>query len=325
MQQLLLDLIGNTPLLKIPYQDNIDLYAKLEYLNPGGSIKDRSALYMIEHAEKHGLLIPGGHIIDASSGNHGIAIAMIGAIKGYKVTIVVSSKSSTEKIEAIKAYGADVIMCPPVSFINDPRSYHSVARKLVAQTPGAFMPDQYFNSINTEAHYNLLGPEIWKQTEGKITHFFAGAGTGGTVSGAGRFLKEQNPLIKVIAVDTATSFYSTGGNPKPYIIEGMGIDFLSPVMDYDIVDDIIPISDRDALDVINLFPKKYGLLVGMTSGTVACAAFSYMKNEPSGSFAVMIFGDSGRAYLSKNIFKGIEKESITAAHSVSCSNDQRNV
>lgn len=299
----LLDSIGNTPLVKIPHEYITGLYAKLEYLNPGGSVKDRSALYMIEYAEKNGLLKPGGHIIDASSGNHGIAVAMIGAIKGYPVTIVASTKSSTEKIQAIKAYGAHVILCRPTSFIDDPQSYHSVARALVKETPGAFMPDQYFNVVNAQAHYSLLGPEIWKQTHGKITHFFAGAGTGGTVSGVGRFLKEQNPRIKVIAVDTETSFYSTKGNPKPYAIEGMGIDFISPVMDYDLVDDIIPVSDSDALLMINQFPKKYGILGGMTSGAVACAAFFYMANEPQESLAVMIFGDSGRAYFSKNLFE----------------------
>jgi cystathionine beta-synthase len=298
----LLDTIGNTPLVKISHESDHELYAKLEYLNPGGSIKDRSALYMIEYAEKNGLLKPGGHIIDASSGNHGIAVAMIGAIKGYPVTIVASTKSSTEKIQTIKAYGARVVLCPPTSFINDSHSYHAVARQLVKETPGSFMPDQYFNTVNADAHYSLLGPEIWKQTNGKITHFFAAAGTGGTVSGAGRFLKEQNPDIKVIAVDTATSFYSTKGNPKPYAIDGMGIDFISPVMDYDIVDEIIPVTDADALETINQFPRKYGLLAGMTSGTVACAAFSYLSAQTKKSFSVMIFGDSGRAYLSKNLF-----------------------
>ncbi len=298
----LLDSIGNTPLVKISHDYIRALYAKLEYLNPGGSVKDRSALYMIEYAEKNGLLKPGGHIIDASSGNHGIAVAMIGAIKGYPVTIVASTKSSTEKIQAIKAYGAHVVLCPPTSYIDDPASYHSVARQLVAQTPGSFMPDQYFNVVNAQAHYSLLGPEIWQQTNGKITHFFAGAGTGGTVSGVGRFLKEQNSQVKVIAVDMETSFYSTNGNPKPYVVEGMGIDFISPVMDYNLVDDIIPVSDDDALTMINQFPKKYGILGGMTSGAVACAAFSYMLKEPQESVAVMIFGDSGRAYFSKNIF-----------------------
>jgi cystathionine beta-synthase len=308
----LLDTIGNTPLVKIPHESAYALYAKLEYLNPGGSIKDRSALYMIEYAEKHGLLRPGGHIIDASSGNHGIAVAMIGAIKGYPVTIVASTKSSTEKIQAIKAYGARVMLCQPTAFIDDPQSYHAVARRLVKETPGAFMPDQYFNVVNAQAHYALLGPEIWKQTEGTITHFFAAAGTGGTISGAGRFLKEQNPDIKVIAVDTATSFYSTKGNPKPYIIDGMGIDFISPVMNYDIVDEIIPVTDADALVMINQFPKKYGLLAGMTSGTVACAAFSYLAGQAKNSVAVMIFGDSGRAYFSKNLFNEQVQESYRA-------------
>ncbi|QQR53974.1 cysteine synthase family protein [bacterium] len=298
----LLDAIGNTPLVRLSTENTIDIYAKLEYCNPGGSVKDRSALYMIEYAEKKGLLKPGGTIVDASSGNHGVAVAMIGAIKGYPVIITVSEKISTEKLETIKAYGAKVVVCPATSFIDDPQGYHSVARRIAAETPGSFMPDQYFNIVNAKAHYALLGPELWRQTNGRITHFFAAAGTGGTVSGAGRYLKEQNPAIKVIALDAQTSFYSSKGNPKPYKIEGMGIDFVSPVMDYSIVDEIIPVADEDALVMLKLLPKKYGILAGMSSGAVAYGALHYCQNLPKDSLAVMIFGDSGRAYLSKNLF-----------------------
>jgi cystathionine beta-synthase len=296
------DAIGNTPLVRVPFEIPGKIFAKLEYLSLGGSIKDRSAWYMIEYAEKNGLLKPGGRIIDASSGNHGIAVAMVGAIKGYPVTIVITSKSSKEKIDTIKAYGAQVIECPPVAFVEDPRGYHAVAKQLVKDTPGSFMPDQYFNVVNAQAHYSLLGPEIWKQTDGKLTHFFAGAGSGGTISGVGRFLKEQNPAIKIVALDAATSFYSTKGNPKPYAIEGMGIDWVSPVMDYAIVDEIVPVADADALAMIKELPRKYGYLVGMTSGAVAHGAREYMRHEPADSYAVMIFGDSGRAYLSKGIY-----------------------
>lgn len=302
MKKSVLDAIGNTPLVKVPFPIDANIYAKLEYTNPGGSVKDRSALYMIEYAEKNGLLKPGGTIVDASSGNHGVAVAMIGAIKGYKVIIAASEKSSIEKIQAIKAYGAEVILCPPTAFIDDPKGYHSVAKRIAAQTPNSFMPDQYFNIVNAEAHYSLLGPEIWQQTQGTVTHFFAAAGTGGTISGAGRYLKEQNQTIKVIALDAATSFYSTKGNPKPYKIEGMGIDFMSPVMNYELVDEIVPVSDDNALAMLKDLPKKYGILGGLSSGAVAWGTFDYCKSLPKETCAVMILGDSGRAYLSKNVF-----------------------
>ena len=225
MHHNLIDAIGNTPMVKIPFALEATLCAKLEYLNPGGSVKDRSAKFMIEHAEKSGKLRPGGTIIDASSGNQGIATAMIGAMKGYRVIISVSEKISAEKLAAIQAYGAKVVMCPATQYIEDPNSYHSVAKKIHEQTPNSFMPNQYFNPINALAHYTLLGPELWQQTDKKITHYFACAGTGGTVSGAGRYLKEQNPDIKVIAVDSIYSLRATNGHPKPYKIEGMGIDF----------------------------------------------------------------------------------------------------
>ncbi|RTL07230.1 cysteine synthase family protein [Candidatus Dependentiae bacterium] len=302
MKNSILQAIGNTPLVKVPFPTEANVYAKLEYTNPGGSVKDRSALYMIENAERKGLLKPGGTIVDASSGNHGVAVAMIGAIKGYKVIITASEKSSIEKIQTIKAYGAEIVLCPSTSFIEDPQGYHSVAKKIAATIPGSFMPDQYFNVVNAQAHYTLLGPEIWQQTEGKITHFFAAAGTGGTVSGAGRYLKEQNPNVKVIALDAANSFYSTKGNPKPYKIEGMGIDFTSPVMNYDIVDTIVPVTDEDALQMVKDLPKKYGLLGGLSSGAVAWGTFTYCALLSKETCAVMILGDSGRAYLSKNVF-----------------------
>jgi len=294
--------IGNTPLVKINLATPAKIYAKLEYLNPSGSIKDRSALYMIERAEQEKILKPGGTIIDASSGNHGIAVAMIGALKGYKVIITVSEKISQEKLQAIKAYGAKVIMCPATKFIDDPQNYHTVALKLHKETPNSFMPNQYFNVTNAQGHYKSLGPEIWKQTNGKITHFFAGAGTGGTVSGAGKYLKEQNPNIKILAIDSNNSFYSTNGNPKPYKVEGIGIDFVSPVLDHDIIDEIIPVSDKNALEIIKYLANKRGILGGPSSGAVAYAAQTYCKNLTEGDLAVAIFGDSGRAYLTKNYY-----------------------
>lgn len=298
----LIQSIGNTPLTQVPFDVPAMIYAKLEYLNPGGSVKDRSALYMIEHAEKNGLLKPGGTIIDASSGNQGIATAMIGAAKGYHVIISVSEKISKEKLDTIKSYGAQVVMSPATSFIDDQNSYHSTAKRLHEQTPNSFMPNQYFNPINAQAHYSLLGPEIWKQTDGNVTHFFACAGTGGTVTGAGRYLKEQNSQIKVIALDSINSYRATCGNPKPYKVEGMGIDFDSPVIDYNVIDEVINVSDDDALTMLKVLAQKHGFLVGPSSGAAAYAAHEYAKGLSHNDCAVIIFSDSGRAYLTKEFY-----------------------
>ncbi len=310
----LLESIGNTPLVKLPLQTSATILAKLEYLNPGGSVKDRSALYMIEQAEKKGLLKPGGTIVDASSGNHGIALAMIGAIKGYKVIITVSEKFSQEKIKTLKAYGVEVISCPKTRFIDDPDNYHMKAKAIAASTPNTFMPNQYHNIENRNAHYALLGPEIWKQTEGKITHFFAAAGTGGTISGVGRYLKEKNPNIVIYGVDAANSFHSTHGNPKPYELEGIGIDFDSEVIDHSVINEIIPVSDDDAITALHLLARSHGLLVGPSSGGVMAAVLKKLSTLKKDDLVVMICGDSGRAYLSKHYFDTDEKtDSITPA------------
>lgn len=296
------DAIGNTPLVQVNFDSPARIYAKLEYLNPGGSVKDRSALFMIEQAEKDGRLKPGGTIIEASSGNQGAATAMISAIKGYKAVITVSEKISQEKLQTIKAYGAHVVMCPSTSFIEDPRSYHSQAVEILKNTPNAIMLNQYFNIENAQGHYTSLGPEIWRQTEGKITHYFAAAGTGGTLSGAGKYLKEQNSNIKIIAIDAANSFRSTNGNPKPYKVEGMGIDFETPVLNKTIIDEYVPVTDEDALNMLKTMASGHGLLVGPSSGAVSFGTQSYAKNLKDGDLAVMIFGDSGRAYLTKNFY-----------------------
>ncbi len=302
MSYSLLDAIGNTPLVSIETSNKISLLAKLEYLNPGGSVKDRSAIFMIEHAEKNGLLKPGGTLIDASSGNQGIASAMIGAAKGYKVIITVSEKVSQEKLQTLKAYGAEVVMCPATDFIDDYNSYHATAVRLHQQTPNSFMPNQYFNPLNAQAHYTLLAPEIWNQTDGRITHFFAGAGTGGTITGVGKYLKEKNPAIKIIAIDSVHSFRATKGHPKPYRIEGMGIDFESPVINYSVIDEILTVSDEDAIATLQDLAHS-GYLVGPSSGAVAWAASQYAKSSMNKTdCGVMIFGDSGRAYLSKGFY-----------------------
>lgn len=307
MNHSVLKAIGNTPLVPVPFDVSASMLAKLEYANPGGSVKDRSAMYMIEHAEKMGQLKPGGTIIDASSGNQGIAVAMIGAVKGYKVIITVSEKISTEKLQTLKAYGAAVVVCPPTARIDDPQGYHSVAVRLQRETPNSFMPNQYFNPLNAQAHYTLLGPEIWRQTEGAITHFFAGAGTGGTVSGVGRYLKERNKNIKVIAIDSVNSYRATKGHPKPYAVEGMGIDFDSPVLDQRVLDEIITVSDEDAIAMLKKLALM-GFLVGPSSGAVAHVACRYAREHmTSTDYAVLIFGDSGRAYLSKNFYAQCEE------------------
>ena len=304
----LLESIGSTPLVKLPFNSPATIFAKLEYLNPGGSMKDRSALYMIEQAEKKGLLKPGGTIIDASSGNHGIALAMIGAAKGYKVIITVSKKCSKEKYQTLKAYGAQVVVCPSTDFIEHPDSYHSQARALLQSTPNSFMPNQYFNIENAQGHYTLLGPEIWKQTEGKVTHFFAGTGTGGTVSGAGRYLKEQNPSIKVYGIDAATSYHATKGNPKPYKIEGIGIDFDSDVIDYNTITELINVTDEESINMLKTLAREYGFLVGPSSGAVAAGLVQKLPSLQKDDVVVAIFGDSGRAYLSKDFYSQEQAE-----------------
>lgn len=299
----LINFIGNTPLAKVNFESYGSIYAKLEYLNPGGSVKDRSSMFMIEQAEKKGLLKPGGTIIDASSGNQGIAMAMIGAMKGYKVIICVSEKISKEKLNTIKAYGAEVIMCPSTEFVNDPLSYHSQAVAIHKQIPNSFMPNQYYNTDNTLAHYSLLGPEIWNQTEGKVTHLIAAAGTGGTISGAGKYLKEQNPNVEIIAVDSENSFRSTNGNPKPYVSDGLGVDFISPVLVPAVIDKFFCVSDSNTLSMLKPMACKYGFLLGPSSGAAAYAAQEYSKRLKSNDLLVVVFSDSGRAYLTKGYYE----------------------
>jgi cystathionine beta-synthase len=297
----LLEAIGNTPLVKVPFGAPAKIFAKLEYLNPGGSIKDRSALFMIEDAEKKGLLKKGGTIIEASSGNQGIAVAMIGAIKGYGVIITGSEKVSEEKVKTLKAYGAKVIICPNVD-LNDPKNYHNQPFEIQKKTPNSIFLNQYFNLSNPLAYYKTLGPEIWRQTNGKITHFFAAAGTGGTISGVGKFLKEKNPKIKIIAVDVDNSFHATKGKPKPYKMEGIGIDFDTPCLDESVIDEFLSVSDEQSFSMLKKMASQYGFLLGTSGGAVAYAVQNYLTKLKKNDVAVIIFSDSGRAYLSKNYY-----------------------
>lgn len=298
----IIDAIGETPLVGIPIARPAFVLAKLEYLNPGGSIKDRTALYMVEKAEQQGLLKPGGIIIEASSGNQGIALAMIGAVKGYSVIITVSEKVSEEKRRTLQAYGAQLVVCPATDDHNDPRNYHYRADVLHKQLPGSFMPNQYFNTDNPKAHYMELGPEIWRQTNGTITHYFAAAGTGGQISGVGKYLKERNPAVKVIAVDAASSFHATGGQPRPYVLEGIGVDYESPCLDETVIDEFVNVQDNDALEMLKILASDHGILVGPSSGAVAFAIHAYRDRLREQDVVVTVFSDSGRAYLSKDYF-----------------------
>ncbi len=298
----LLQAIGNTPLVRVPFDSPAKIYAKLEYLNPGGSIKDRAALFMIQEAERLGLLKPGGTLIEASSGNQGIATAMIGAMKGYKVIITVSEKISEEKQKTLQAYGAQLIRCKPTLHLQEPESYHTKALEIHRATPNSFMLNQYFNPTNAGAHYAMLGPEIWHQTEGTVTHYCAAAGSGGTVSGAGKYLKEQNNKIKVIAVDVPNSYRSTDKNPQPYKLEGIGVDYDTPLLDTQTIDDFILASDDNAIAMLKTMARHYGFLIGPSSGAVAYAAAQIAPTLTKNDVLVMVFGDSGRAYLTKNFY-----------------------
>ena len=290
--------IGNTPLAKIDFDTKATVLAKLEFLNPGGSIKDRPALFMIEEAERKGELRPGGTIIEASSGNQGIALSMIGAVKGYNVIVTVPNRTSSEKIATLQAYGAKVFVCPDTDDLQDPEGYHAKARELLRKIPNSYMPNQYYNIENPKAHYLTTGPEIWQQTEGKVTHCFAGMGSCGAISGIGKYLKEQNREIKIIGIDALTSKLSMPENPKAYRSEGIGVDVITDTLNRDVIDKIIPVSDDGAFTMTRELAKK-GYLVGISSGAVMHGVMEYANNLTENDVVVVIFADSGRAYLSK--------------------------
>ena len=311
----ILQLIGNTPLARLDFDVKPTLLAKLEYLNPGGSIKDRSALFMVQQAEREGILKPGGTIVEASSGNQGIALAMIGAVKGYKVIITVPDRTAREKIDILRAYGAKVYVCPNADTLDDPEGYHAKAEQLFHSIPGAFMPNQYFNNANPMAHYTTTGPEIWQQTNGEVTHVIVGAGSCGTISGVARFLKEKNSAVKIIGVDAATSVYSSK-KPKAYNAEGIGIDVISDTFQKEFIDEIIPINDDDTFAMTRKLAQR-GHLVGLSSGAVMHVALEYCKKLTEKDVVVVIFGDSGRAYLSK-VFAQVEPVQSYSVSKDSC-------
>lgn len=298
-----LDLIGNTPLLQIAGPAPT-IMAKLEYLNPGGSIKDRIAKYVIEKAFKEGTLKKGDTIIDNTSGNTGIGIAMVAAAYGLKAILAVSEKTSQEKVDLLKALGAEVIITPTDAAWDDPRSCYQTAQRL-ARENGYFHFNQYHNPDNPRAHYYSTGPEIWQQTDGKVTHLVGGIGTGGTLSGTAQYLKEQNPNIVVVAVDPPGSLFAeyirTGGTcpTSTYMVEGIGSDMVTQALDRDIVDDVVTVSDEDSFATARALARQHGILVGGSSGTAAYAAFRLAEKVSPDALIVTIFSDSAMRYLSK--------------------------
>ena len=298
-----LDLIGNTPMVRLAVVAGdlaCPVVAKLEIYNPGGSVKDRPALAMIIAAENAGLLAPGGTIIEPTSGNTGVGLAVVAAQRGYKCVFVMTDKVAPEKVAQLVAYGAEVVVCPVAVAPDDPQSYYSTAKRLLDETPGAFSPSQYHNPVNPQAHYESTGPEIWQQTQGKITHFVVGAGTGGTVSGVGRYLKEQNPQVQVIVADPDASVYS-GGDGRPYLVEGIGEDFWPSTYDKSVVDRVLPVSDAQSFEMARRVTHSEGLLIGGSGGTAVFGALQVASELGADDLVVTLIPDSGRGYLS-NVF-----------------------
>lgn len=308
----ILETIGHTPLVKLnKLGSELDgtILAKVEYLNPGQSVKDRIGLKMIEDAEKKGLIEPGGTIIEGTSGNTGMGLVLAATVKGYNCIFTTTDKQSKEKIDLLRALGAEVKVCPTDVEPEDPRSYYSVAKRLSEEIPNSYYPNQYDNPSNAAAHYETTGPEIWEQTEGKITHYVAGMGTGGTISGTARYLKEKNPDITVIGVDSVGSVYKkyfeTGEFDKeeihPYLTEGIGEDILPENMDFDIIDEVVQVNDKNAFVTTRQLAQQEALFVGGSCGAAVYGALEFARNNSFGKedLMVVILPDSGTRYIGK--------------------------
>lgn len=304
----ILETVGRTPLLRLN-RINKDLkpqiWIKAEMLNPGGSVKDRIGITMVDDAEKRGSLKPGGTIIEGTSGNTGMGLALVAAVRGYKCVFTTTDKQSKEKVDLLKALGAEVIVCPTAVEPEDPRSYYSVARKLAREIPNSYYPNQYDNPSNPDAHYRTTGPEIWEDTEGKITHFVCGMGTGGTISGVGKFLKEKNPQVKIIGVDPEGSlyfdFHKTGkiAKARTYVVEGIGEDFFPTTMDMQILDDVMQVNDEECFVVARRLAKMEGVLTGGSGGGCLSATLKLAKELGPNDYVVALLPDTGMRYLSK--------------------------
>jgi cystathionine beta-synthase len=304
----ILEAVGRTPLVrlrKVAEGCPSPVLAKVESLNPGGSVKDRIGLAMVEAAEREGRLRPGGTIVECTSGNTGVGLAMVAAVKGYRAVFVMPDKVSSEKASLLRAYGAEVILTPTEVPPDSPDSYYSVARRIAAERPGACLTNQYHNPANPEAHYRTTGPEIWEQTRGRITHFVAGMGTGGTISGAGRFLKERSGRVQVIGADPVGSilkhYKETGelAEARPYKIEGVGEDFVPTALDFSVVDRVVQCGDREGLAMARRLAREEAIFAGGSSGMAVWVALEVAKELTPQDLVVVLLPDTGERYLSK--------------------------
>jgi cystathionine beta-synthase len=302
MQDNILPSVGHTPLVRLRRLTQgltAPVYVKMDALNPGGSVKDRVAVAMITEAERRGQLRPGGTIIEATAGNTGVGLAMVAAVKGYRCIFVLPDKMSSEKIALLKAYGAEVVITPTAVAPDSPESYNGVADRLAREVPGGWRPNQFSNLSNPEIHYRTTGPEIWEQTEGRITAFVAGVGTGGTISGVARYLKERNPDVKIVAADPEGSVLS-GGSPRPWKVEGIGEDFVPKTFNSQLVDDWVRVGDAESFHTARELACREGMLVGGSTGTSVAAALRYARRLTGGDHLVVaLAADTGRNYLSK--------------------------